>query len=209
MNIKLLQGPIGQLFCPASSPVVALAIDQGGRQSGSQGYPVRPQRKQPPSRDLRSELALRLRGGAQQVWWLGRQVPHLQPQGNHRATTRQYNTIYKTSLDTNIVQYLIFINANNIFIWTGNPNNCLRLNRRPQAFFCLRRAFFKKTRFEVPKPCSRRTGGHRRVFCLLRHAFFQKGVFWSKTDNTRQSLRKFVEYMSSVHCSHLPKQNNI
>ena len=44
----------------------------------------------------------------------------------------------------------MLINIDVIFIWIGNPNNCLRLNRRPQAF-----ASFKNK-------------------CL-----FQKGVFWS------------------------------
>ena len=41
----------------------------------------------------------------------------------------------------------IFMNIDCIFIWTGNPNNCLRLNRRPQVFFLTTCLFVKKVCF--------------------------------------------------------------
>ena len=57
---------------------------------------------------------------------------------NHRQTIGkpQGNIIpYIGSYLIPILVNINFINSNFNFIWIGNPNNCLRLNRRPQAFF--------------------------------------------------------------------------
>ena len=62
-----------------------------------------------------------------------------------------------------MINYLIefYINAisvtiNIIFLWIGMPNPCLRLTKRPQAFFLEKRcAFFEKARLGQPKPCLR------------------------------------------------------
>ena len=54
-----------------------------------------------------------------------------------RDISNQYNTQYSALFNTSTVQYPIFMNINDICIWIGTPNNCLRLNRWPPAFFFL------------------------------------------------------------------------
>ena len=79
------------------------------------------------------------------------------------------------------IQYLLILI---IFIWIGNPNICLRLNRRPLAFLLLkvrkkRRAFFEKAHFGVPKPCFRLNRCPQALFFFVfkRHAFLKKISF--------------------------------
>ena len=65
-----------------------------------------------------------------------------------------YVYIDRVLSSTDIGEYLIVTVINDIFIWIGNPNPCLRLNRRPQALLFLNKdAPFSKRRFFVnPNP---------------------------------------------------------
>ena len=68
---------------------------------------------------------------------------------------------------------------NSIFIWIGNPNNCLRLNTLPQALLCFEnlRAFFEKALFWGPQAMFAAEQAAAGIFFEKRHAFVRKGLF--------------------------------
>ena len=65
---------------------------------------------------------------------------------------RQYMNIGNRALfDTNLVWNQIFININCVFIWIGNPNNCLAEQAAAGVFFLTKDAPFLKNRVLGPQ----------------------------------------------------------